>query len=268
MKNPTALIAEDEPLLAGTLRKQLRDAWPELTIVAEASDGETAIVRALDELPDVLFLDIRMPGRTGLAVAEAVVDDWPDDRSAPLIVFVTAYDEFAIAAFEREAVDYVQKPVTPERIVRTVTRVQARLRQRAVTPDASALARLVASLQAAGGLAAGEKCAGDRLDVVHVGRGDTVEMVPVTEVVYFEATDKYVTVHARGRAGLIRTSMRELAARLDPQAFMQVHRAVIVNRAQIVAAVRDDEGHVELRLRDSPNTIAVSRAFAHRFRAM
>jgi DNA-binding LytR/AlgR family response regulator len=262
--NPTALLAEDEPLLAATLRKQLRDAWPELVVTAEAPDGETAIVRALGLLPDVLFLDIRMPGRSGLAVAEAVVDDWPDDHPAPLIVFVTAYDEFAIAAFEREAVDYVQKPVTPERIARTVERLKARLAQRTPIPDVTDLAKLVASLQAAAGVAP----AAERLDIVHVGRGDTIELVPVADVLYFEATDKYVTVHTRGREGLIRTSMRELIARLDPQAFMQVHRAVIVNRAQIAAAVRDEEGHVTLRLRDAPTTIAVSRAFAHRFRAM
>ena len=121
---PTALIAEDEPLLAAALRKQLRDAWPELRVVAEAGDGESAIVRALDALPDVLFLDIRMPGRSGLDVAETVVDEWPETRPAPLIVFVTAYDEFALAAFEREAVDYVLKPVTPERLQRTVARLR------------------------------------------------------------------------------------------------------------------------------------------------
>lgn len=261
---PTALIAEDEPLLAASLRKMLRDAWPALEIVAEAEDGESAVVRALDTTPDILFLDIRMPGRTGLAVAETVVDEWPDERPAPLIVFVTAYDEFAAAAFDREAVDYVLKPVTPERIARTVTRLRQRLASRAPSPDVGDLATLLQRLQ---GLT-GSTHENARLDAVHVGQGNSVRIVPVSEVLYFEALDKYVSVHAREHEGLIRMSVRELIARLDPAAFMQVHRKTIVARAQIVSATRDDAGHVVLGLRDSTRPIAVSRAFAHCFRAM
>jgi DNA-binding LytR/AlgR family response regulator len=267
--SPSALIAEDEPLLAASLRKQLRGAWPELRIIAEAGDGESAIVRAVDALPDVLFLDIRMPGRSGLDVATTVVDDWPETCPAPLIVFVTAYDEFALAAFDREAVDYVLKPVTPERLARTVHRLRERLAARAASPATDHLAALIDSLQnlARPGGPSGDDERG-RLDVIQVGHGSTIEFVPVADVLYFEATDKYVAVHANGREGLIRISMRELLARLDPQAFMQVHRAVIVNRARIVAATRDDEGRVTLKLRDAPKPITVSRAFAHRFRAM
>jgi len=263
---PTALIAEDEPLLAASLRKMLRDAWPALEIVAEAADGESAVVRALDTTPDVLFLDIRMPGRTGLAVAETVVDEWPDAKPAPLVVFVTAYDEFAAEAFDREAVDYVLKPVTPERIERTVARLQQRLASRAASPGVDDLATLLQRLQ---GLAGATRSIDEgRLDAVHVGQGHTVRVVPVSEVLYFEAVDKYVSVHTRDREGLIRMSMRELLARLDPGAFMQVHRKTIVARGQIVAATRDESGQLTLTLRDADRRIAVSRAFAHCFRAM
>ncbi len=267
----TALIAEDEPLLLASLRKQLREAWPDLRIVAEATDGEQAVALALETTPDVLFLDIRMPGRTGLAVAEAVVDDWPETTAAPLIVFVTAYDEFALAAFERAAVDYVLKPVTPERIAKTVerlrSRVEARTDARAPTLSPDHLAALVGTLQSIGSTAG---AALDRapLDVLQVGHGNTVTMVPVGDVRFFEATDKYVAVHAGGPEGLIRMSMRELVARLDPRAFVQVHRGVIVARSQIAAAVRDDLGRVVLKLRDSPRELNVSRAFAHLFRPM
>ncbi len=263
----TALLAEDEPLLAASLRRMLTDAWPELTIVAEAADGESALVRALDATPDVLFLDVRMPGRTGLAVAEAVIDDWPDTRPAPLVVFVTAYDEFAVAAFDREAVDYVLKPATPARMARTVERLKQRLAARDAPPVEGDLAALLRRLQglAHDGAPSGP---GERLDAVHVGVGNHVHVIPVAEVLYFEATDKYVSVRTRDREGLIRMSMRELIARLDPAAFLQVHRGTVVNRAQVVAATRDDAGHVTLALRDTPRTIPVSRAFAHRFRAM
>ena len=267
MSTPTtALIAEDEPLLAASLRRMLRDAWPALEIVAEAADGESAVARALDTTPDVLFLDIRMPGRTGLAVAETVVDEWPDDRPAPLVVFVTAYDEFAAAAFDREAVDYVLKPATPERIERTVARLQQRLAARTPSPDAGDLAALLQRLQGLTDTAA--PIDQGRLDAVHVGQGNTVRVVPVADVLYFEAVDKYVSVHTRDREGLIRMSVRELLARLEPGRFIQVHRSLVVNRSQIVAATRDDAGHVLLTLRDTERKLGVSRAFAHHFRAM
>ncbi len=262
----TALIAEDEPLLLASLRKQLREAWPELRIVAEAGDGELAVALALETSPDVLFLDIRMPGRSGLAVAEAVVDEWPETKAAPLIVFVTAYDEFALAAFERAAVDYVLKPVTPDRIARTVERLRSRLdRPTALLPDH--LAALVGTLQS---IATTQRPDGDhdRLDVLQVGRGNVIAMVPVGDVLFFEATDKYVAVHTRGPEGLIRMSMRDLVARLDPRAFVQVHRSIVVARTQITAAIRDDLGRVVLKLRDSPRELGVSRAFAHLFKPM
>ena len=267
---PTALVAEDEPLLAVALKKMLREAWPALRLVAEASDGIAATALALDATPDVLFLDIKMPGRSGLAVAEAVIDEWPDARPLPLIVFITAYDEFAVAAFEHQAADYVLKPVTADRIGRMVERLQARLAERRSLPAEGDLAGLLQSLQALAP-AAGAGPIGhrpDAFDAINVGIGGNVRIVQVADVLFFEATDKYVAVHTRTGEGLIRMSMRELLARLDPAAFMQVHRGIVVSRAQIVAATRDDAGRTTLKLRDTPRTIAVSRAFAHRFKAM
>jgi DNA-binding LytR/AlgR family response regulator len=264
----TALIAEDEPLLAAALKKQLREAWPELDIVVEAADGESAIVRALDALPDILLLDISMPGKTGLAVAETVVDEWPETRPAPLIVFVTAYDEFAVAAFDREAVDYVLKPVTPDRIARTVERLRERLRTRALLPANDHLATLLDAIQALDRSSNRASTHEERLETIQVGTGNTIAFLPVADVLFFEATDKYVLVQTRERDGLIRMSMRDLLSRLDPGRFMQVHRSIVVNRSQIVAATRDDSGHVLLELRDTDRRIGVSRAFAHQFRAM
>jgi DNA-binding LytR/AlgR family response regulator len=207
-----------------------------------------------------------MPGKSGLEVASIVVDDWPEGRKSPLIVFVTAYDEFAIAAFEREAVDFVLKPVVPQRLATTVERLKARLLERAA-PGAKAdeLALLLQRVQA---LSATSVPRQERLDVLHLGLGDTVKMVQVKDVLMFEATDKYVNVVSRQGEGLIRISMRELLARVPENMFLQVHRSVVVNRLAIVSAQRDDLGHVTLEVTGVPRRIAVSRAFAHLFRPM
>lgn len=265
---PTALVAEDEPLLAAALKKQLRDAWPELVLVAEAGDGIAATTLALDATPDVLFLDIKMPGCSGLDVARAVIDEWPAGRPAPLIVFITAYDEYALAAFERQAADYVLKPATPARIERTVERLRVRLAERAPVPAEGDLARLLQGLQALVPSAIGSLQPADRLDAIHVGVGNQIRIVATRDILFFEATDKYVGVHTIDGEGLIRMSMRDLLARLDPVAFIQVHRGTVVSRAQIVLATRDESGRLTLKLRDSPRTLGVSRAFAHHFRAM
>jgi DNA-binding LytR/AlgR family response regulator len=265
---PTALIAEDEPLLAAELKKLLRQAWPELEIVAAASDGVSATALALDATPDILFLDIKMPGRTGLAVAEAVIDEWPDARPTPLVVFITAYDEYALAAFEHQAADYVLKPATAERIARTVERLRTRLAERTPLPAEGDLARLLQNLQNLVPSGAGTLRQEGRLTAIHVGIGNHVRIVQTADILFFEATDKYVNVHTSEGEGLIRMSMRDLIDRLDPAAFIQVHRAVVVNRSQIVMATRDEAGRMSLKLRDCPSTIGVSRAFVHHFRAM
>ena len=144
---PTAVIAEDEPVLARTLSRLLEQVWPELRIVGVADDGVQATELALAHLPDVMFLDIKMPGRTGIEVAEAVADEWPDDRAEPLFVFVTAYDGFAVSAFERAAVDYLLKPATAERLQQSVERLKARLADRTASPHAGDMAALMRRMQ-------------------------------------------------------------------------------------------------------------------------
>jgi DNA-binding LytR/AlgR family response regulator len=252
MNSIRAMIAEDEPLLAEGLRRMLLSIWPELEIGEIASNGEEAVNRTLAELPQLLFLDIRMPGKSGLDAAAEVLDGWPEQRPVPLIVFVTAYDEFAIAAFEHAAVDFVLKPVVPERLERTVLRLKARLE-----------VRVVQSMAVDGGASKFEA-----LDMVNVGLGDTITVVPIDDVLYFEATDKYVNVVSAAHEGVIRISMRELLCRLAPQQFMQVHRSVIVNRRAIISATRSEMGHVTLQLRGTSRMVPVSRAFAHHFRPM
>jgi DNA-binding LytR/AlgR family response regulator len=263
---PLALIAEDEPALARALARLLSQAWPELRLAEVAEDGVAATTQALEQLPDILILDIQMPGRTGLEVAEAVTDDWPEDRAAPLLVFVTAYDEFAVAAFERAAVDYVLKPVTPERLAITVARLRERLAARSAHPaagDAAAQLRTVQSITAPAVPGADE-----RIKVIRAGVGNTVRMIPVADVICLEATDKYVNVVTAAGEALVRMSLRELAARIDSSDFTQVHRAVLVNTNHIVCATRDELGHYSLTVRGLPRPVKVSRAFAHLFRPM
>lgn len=265
MNAPRALIAEDEPLLAAALARMLGDCWPELIVVATVGDGLAATKQAFEVGPDVLFLDIRMPGRSGLDVAAEVIDEWPEDRSVPLIVFVTAYDEFALAAFEREAVDFVLKPIVPARLIKTVERLKTRLAERSRRPAMGDLAQLLEQLQA---VSVSPSSSIERLEILNVGLGDTVRMVHIKDVLFLEATDKYVTVVTSEREGLIRMSMRELLKRVDPAEFLQVHRGVVVNRKAIVAAIRDEAGRVMLELKGTPRRVAVSRAFSFHFRPM
>jgi DNA-binding LytR/AlgR family response regulator len=261
---PTAVIAEDEPVLARTLSRLLEQVWPELRIVGVAEDGLRATELGLAQAPDVMFLDIKMPGRTGLEVAEAVADDWPDDRAEPLFVFITAYDSFAVPAFERAAVDYLLKPATAERLQQTVERLKSRLAGRA-TPAAGDRAALMQRMQS---LAAPQAEPGERIKVIRAGVGNTVRMIPVADVVCFEATEKYVNVVTPAGEALVRMSLRELMARIDSTDFIQVHRSVMVNANAILSATRDENGHYSLAVRGLQRPLKVSRAFGHLFRPM
>ena len=275
--HPRALIAEDEPLLAAGLRTDLAALWPELQVVATVGDGLQATVQALALRPDVCFFDIRMPGCTGLDAAQALVEDWPDDATFPLLVFVTAYDHYALQAFEAQAVDYLVKPVDRLRLAACVARLQARLQARQLAPaltpaaQADAIEQTLAQLRGllGAGLAAGVPGAAvPRLAVIQAQVGNLVHLVPVEEVLYFEAADKYVRVITAGREHLIRTSLRELLPQLDPQQFWQVHRGTVVQARAIGSARREESGKVTLQLRGRPETLTASRLYAHRFKGM
>ena len=269
---PTALIAEDEPLLARALAAELQRAWPGLQLLPPAPDGEEAVAQALAVLPDLLFLDIRMPGQTGLEAAQAIVEDWPAERPLPLIVFVTAYDQYALQAFEASAVDYVLKPVQAERLAATCRRLQGLLAQRSAPAGPAAGgedAALVERLrQLLGGPGSAAAPASTPLQLIQASVGTAVHMVPVGEVVYFEAADKYVRVLTAEREYLIRMSLRELLPQLDTQRFWQVHRGTIVRADAIAQALRDEAGRVQLTLHQRPERLAVSRIYAPRFKGM
>jgi len=262
---PRAVIAEDEPVLARTLTRLLAEIWPELQVVGVAEDGLQAVELALQHLPDVMFLDIKMPGKTGIEVAEQVADDWPEERAEPLFAFVTAYDEFAVSAFDRAATDYLLKPVTPERLRSSVERLQQRLEERKATPTEGSMAQLMQKMQAisASGIESSE-----RIKIIRAGVGNTVRMIPVTDVICFEATEKYVNVVTATGEALVRMSLRELASRIDTTDFKQVHRSVLVNTNCILSATRDENGHYSLNLRGLQRPLKVSRAFGHLFRPM
>ncbi|PIG26979.1 LytTR family two component transcriptional regulator [Janthinobacterium sp. 35] len=285
---PRALIAEDEPILAATLTHALQRLWPELDIVATCPNGVEALRQGLALQPDILFLDIKMPGKTGLEAAEELAEQWPDGIAFPHIVFVTAYDEYALAAFEHAAADYVLKPVNDARLGKTVERLQQRLRDSSVgngnatttaTPAASTttaplastettasasddnLARLLSQLQAMLPPA-------PRLQMIRAAVGNSVRMIALADVVYFEALDKYINVVCQDSEALIRTSLKELLPQLDPQQFWQIHRGTIVNASAIATAVRDDAGKLSLTLRQHPAQLRVSPLYAHLFRQM
>ena len=272
MSSPTALIAEDEPLLAQTLQADLAALWPALRIVACVGHGAAAVEQALTLAPQVMFLDIRMRGMSGLEAAQALAEDWPSAPGSPpfpLIVFVTAYDQYALQAFERAAVDYLLKPVRPERLAQTCTRLQSALARRDPSPDAAAPALAAAVEQLRLLLAPGaEAASSERLRVIPVGIGQAVQMVPVEQVLYFEAADKYVRVVTADREHLIRTSLRELLPQLDPQRFWQVHRGTVVRGDAVDRALRDEQGRLSLVIAGRPERLPVSRLFAHRFKAM
>jgi DNA-binding LytR/AlgR family response regulator len=246
---PTALIAEDESMLRAQLKARLAEAWPELEIVAEAGNGEEALQSAEEMRPDIAFLDIRMPVRSGLDVAREI-------GAGCHVVFVTAYDEYAVAAFDEGAVDYILKPPTPERIAKVVSRLKARL---AAAPlDLTALLAKLAPRDGGNG----------PLKWIRASLGNSMRMIAVDDVLYFQAGDKYTRVITADGEALIRKPIKELFDALDPEAFWQIHRGTIVNLRAIARVDRDWRGEPVIVLRVRDEKLAVSRTFAHRFKSM
>jgi DNA-binding LytR/AlgR family response regulator len=251
----TALIAEDEVLLRTALRELLAKAWPELEIVAECDDGASALEAIDHHHPDIAFLDIRMPGLSGLEVAAAATEASPGTQ----VVFTTAYDQYAVDAFERGAIDYLLKPITSERLAATVQRIKARA---TASPDAATLASLLRDL------AVGSGSGKPPLTWITASNGRETRLIMVDDVAYFRADNKYTVAMTADGEALLRTPIRELAAVLDPGTFKQIHRSTIVNLKAVASIVRDDTGKGTLRLKQRPETLVVSQPFMALFRNM
>jgi DNA-binding LytR/AlgR family response regulator len=251
------VIAEDELLLRDELVQLLAAAWPDLRIVAVCDDGGSALDAIAAHKPQVAFLDIRMPGLSGLEVAAALAEVSP----ATQVVFVTAYDQYAIDAFDRGALDYLLKPVAPARLAATVQRVKARLASGGM--DAGALAALLRQLGSAPPQPKAEP-----LVWLTASTGTETRLIMVEDVAYFQADSKYTVVMTAQGEALLRKPIRELLDVLDPAVFRQIHRATIVNVKAIASVSRDESGRGVLRLRTRPETLAVSQPFMALFRAM
>ena len=270
--NATAVIADDESLMRDQLRARLQEVWPELEIVAEARNGIEAVERTAALRPDLVFLDIRMPGKSGVEAAREIAAlDLVDRAPAPEIVFVTAYDEYAIEAFEQGVIDYVLKPAERDRLQVTVERIRRRLAQRAAPGGAAsanasrdALQVLLDRLQSqlAGGDATGY------LKWIQATVGPQIQMIPVEDVLFFISDEKYTRVQTAQQEALIRKPIKELVAELDPKQFWQIHRSTLVNARAIAGISRDFRGRQQLSVKGRPEKLEVSRSYAHLFKGM
>ncbi len=260
--NPTAVVAEDEELLRLELVSQLKRAWPELQIIAEAEDGAAALEEIAAHKPDVAFLDIRMPGLTGLDVAAALKDCSPQTR----IVFVTAYEQYAIDAFEKGAIDYLLKPISAERLSATIARLKSPITSTgaAFGEGGDAVGALLAQLKVS--MQAEKKH--EPLAWITAGTGKDTKLIMIDEVAYFQADSKYTVVMTGEGEALIRTPIKELLEQLDAAHFKQIHRATIVNLHAIKAVSRDETGKGIIKLKTRPETLQVSQPFMHLFRNM
>jgi len=249
MATTTAIIAEDEEVLRGELREMLATQWPDLDVVAEVGDGGAAC-RAVEELaPSIVFLDIEMPGASGLEVARKV-------SARCHVVFVTAYDKYAVAAFEQGAVDYVMKPFTASRLDATIARLKARV--------AGPPADLTGLLQSLASLTQRK----DYLRWITAAQGESLRLITVDEICYFRADHKYTLVVTPDSEALIRRPLKALAEEVDPQAFWQIHRSALVSVKQIAGVSRDVRGHLSVRLKQRTETLPVGENYVHLFKQM
>jgi DNA-binding LytR/AlgR family response regulator len=246
----TAIIAEDEPLMREQLKRKLAVAWPELQIVAEAADGRVALEAFEREEPDLMFLDIQMPEKSGIEVARSLA-------GRCRIVFVTAYDDYAVAAFEQGAIDYLLKPVEAERLATSVARLKDQLGK--PIPDIAGIVERLAQAAGAGP---------PRLRWIKASIGASVRLIPVEEIAYFQSDEKYTRVATAEGEALIRKPIRELIDELDREIFWQIHRATLVNVNHIAGVGRDFRGQPEIQLKNRKERLTVSRPFAHLFRQM
>jgi DNA-binding LytR/AlgR family response regulator len=255
---PRALIADDEDLPRAELRRMLGLAWPALEIVAECEHGPAAVEAIAEHAPDVAFLDIRMPGSSGLDVARAAAGRCH-------VVFTTAYDSHAVAAFEAGAVDYLLKPVAAERLAQAVARLKERLAAKDAAPDLGGLVEQIAAQLRQGGSGGASP---PRLRWVSASIGDTIKLFGIDEVLFFQSDEKYTRVVTARDEAHVRKPLKDIADGLDPEEFWQVHRGTIVRASEITRAVRDDLGRYTLHLKHHKETLPVSQAWAWRFKPM
>ncbi|APV49376.1 DNA-binding response regulator [Betaproteobacteria bacterium GR16-43] len=247
---PTAILAEDEPILRAQLENKLKKLWPELEVIASVEDGAAALEALEDRAPDFMFLDIQMPEMTGVEVARHVA-------GRAHVVFVTAYDEYAVQAFETGAVDYILKPATDDRLAVTIERLKAKL----ATPPTD----LKAILAQIGGQIGAKK---ERLQWIKATIGQNLRLIPVAEVLFFQSDEKYTRVVTADAEALIKTSIRELIDGLDPDAFWQIHRSTLVNATAIAAVTRDFRGQAHVKIKGKDDSLVVSRIYSHLFKQM
>jgi DNA-binding LytR/AlgR family response regulator len=262
-----ALIADDERLMRDQLRTRLAEVWPELQIVAEARNGLEAVELTAQHRPEVVFLDIRMPGLTGVEAARQIAQMMlHDDELLPEIVFITAYDQYAVEAFEQGAADYVLKPAQAERLKVTVERIRKRLDSRGTAEEVAApplqqlLHQLAAKMNPGAALA--------RLQWIQASVGSTIQMVPVDEVLFFVSDEKYTRVQTAKTEALIRKPIKELVDELNPEHFWQIHRSTLVNVREIDSVTRDDRGRQIVSVRGHGQKLEVSRSYTGLFKGM
>jgi DNA-binding LytR/AlgR family response regulator len=249
---PTAILADDERLMRDQLKLRLQQVWPELTILDEAKNGEEAVAMVNQLKPDFAFLDIRMPVKTGLEAAREIGDKTH-------IVFITAYDQYAVEAFDQGAVDYILKPADPERLQRTVERLKSRI----ATPP-NDMSALLAGLAQQLGIAPKRNF----LQWIQASIGQEIRLIPVEDILFFQSDEKYTRVQTASYEALIRKPVRDLAEELDPELFWQIHRATLVNAKAISGVVRDLRGRHLVQVKGLSEKLEVSRSFVHLFKQM